>query len=108
VVDFPIVIGPLAEEELNGLRTYDHRAIRDAIAVHLSRDPLSASRHRKRLSPPPAEIMPELEIVFEGQVPEVWQLRVGSWRVIYVVTDGAVFIVRVVKKGRQTTGRALS
>ena len=71
MIEYPIVIGPLAEEELNELRGYDHRAIRDAIAVYLTHEPL----------------------------------RVGSWRVFYVVTDRTVFVLRVVRKGRQTTGQ---
>ena len=108
VIEYSIVIGPLAEEELNELRVYDHRAIRDAMALHLAREPLSASRHRKRLTPPPPELMPELEVVFEGRLPEAWQLRVGPWRVIYVVMDGMVYVLRVVRKGRRTTGQALS
>jgi len=108
VAAYKIVIGPLAEEELSELRAFDHRAILDAIASHLTWEPLVRSKHRKRLSPPPAALRPELDALFEGPTPEAWQLRVGAWRVIYVVAGKTTYIVRVIHKGGRTTDHALS
>jgi hypothetical protein len=60
VREYAIVIGPLAEQELRELRAFDQRAILDAIAVQLTRDPLSRSKNKKPLDPPPAVLVPEL------------------------------------------------
>jgi hypothetical protein len=108
VVTFHIVIGPLAQEELDELRTYDHRTIRDALALHLSRDALKRGKNRKRLALVPAELLPELEMLFDGPVPEAWQLRVREFRVIYVAVGMTVYVLRITKKGRRTTREALS
>jgi len=108
VPGYRVVIGPLAEEELSELRAFDHRAIRDAIAVHLTEKPLSPSKLRKRLTPPPSALLPELESLFDGPLPEAWQLRVGAWRIVYVVLGATTYVLRVVRKGRRTTDHALS
>jgi mRNA-degrading endonuclease RelE of RelBE toxin-antitoxin system len=108
VTAYSIIIGPLAHEELHELRVYDHRTIRDAMARHLLEAPNVESKTRKRLAPPPTELASELEVYFEGTMPEVWELRVGTWRVIYVVDGSTVYVLRVVKKGRRTTSQALS
>jgi len=38
----------------------------------------------------------------------MWQLRVRKWRVLYAVVGLVVYVVRVVEKGRKTTGEILS
>ena len=108
VPEYGIVIGPLAAEELAELRPFDHRAIRDAIADQLARQPLLRSKHRKPLAPPPAALRSQLETLFDGPVPEAWQLRVGAWRVIYVVAKKTTYVLRVIYKGGRTTDDALS
>jgi hypothetical protein len=49
-----------------------------------------------------------MQIYFPDKETPAWELRVGAWRVIYAVEEQVVYVPRIVKKGRQTTGQALS
>ena len=107
---YEIIFDPVADAELHALRAYDHRTIRDAIDEKLSTEPLVRTKGRKPLDPVPPEIEIEIKVYLDGLlVPEVWQLTVGAYRVLYVVIEGeTVYVLRVVLKGRLTTGEALS
>ena len=105
---YRIILGATAREELLGARPFERRTLESAIEVHLTDQPDLASRRRKRLRPPPVELAAYVEAVFGGATPEMWNLRVGGWRVVYAVERATVYVLRIVKKGRATTGYALS
>ncbi len=105
---YQIIIGPLALLELEALRVHDHRQVLDQINERLKHEPLVENRNRKPLSPVPSELVPELAPYFPDENPHAWELRVGPWRALYIVIEQTVHVVRVVKKGRRTTGHALS
>lgn len=105
---YQIILGPLAESELHEVRAYEHRRIIEAIEQRLQHEPLVENRNRKPLDPAPPEMASELEAYFPEGVPPMWELRIGSWRAIYGIRGQEVHILRIVKKGRTTTGRALS
>lgn len=103
---YEIVFARRAEDQILTLRTYDERRLRDAMAENLQHEPLVRTRNRK-----PLEITPELaafvaSLFADG--PPLWELRVGEWRIAYLVRGRVVIVLRVAKKGRKTTGEVLS
>ena len=65
---FRIEITPAAVDDLRGLRTYDQKAILDAIEDQLLHEPGRMTRNRKKLRP--------------NELAE-WELRVKHFRVFY-------------------------
>jgi hypothetical protein len=108
VTTYQIIYGLLAEEELGATRVFDHRRILAAIEAGLQNEPLVPSRNRKRIEPTPPELIPEIEKYLPTAEVEVWQLRVGAWRVIYAVAALNVYVIRIIFKGRRTTRDAVS
>lgn len=105
---YEIKLAAEAQSELAELRPYDASRILAAIDASLVHEPTTRSRNRKPLSPTPAELGELLPRLFPQGVAEVWQLRVGTWRVTYLVEAATVWILRIVDKGRKTTGRSLA
>jgi mRNA-degrading endonuclease RelE of RelBE toxin-antitoxin system len=82
---YRIELTPEAIDDLALLRPFDQRRIVSEIEAQLAHEPVSETRHRKRLRP--------------NRLAE-WELRVGAFRVYYDVltTDGAVKVVAVGRK----------
>jgi len=86
---FALEIVPAAEEELDRLRAHDARSIVDAIS-NLAWEAETATRNRKPLRKPLAGF-PEAS----------WEVRVGDYRVLYVVRkERVVRVLGVIFKGR--------
>jgi mRNA-degrading endonuclease RelE of RelBE toxin-antitoxin system len=80
----------LAADELDQLRTYDHRIVLDAIEEHLAYQPTVRTRRRKELT----NLTPSFE-----HVAPVWQLKVDDFRVFYAVDEHAHEVhVRAVRR----------
>jgi mRNA-degrading endonuclease RelE of RelBE toxin-antitoxin system len=88
---------PVAEDELNQLRSFDARSIVKAIR-ELRYGAEMVTRNRKPLTEP----LPS--------VPEAtWELRVGEHRVLYEVRKHRIVrMLRVILKGRLTMDEAAS
>ncbi len=94
---YDIAFEPLAEEEMEALRTFEHRRIMEAIAQQLCHEPTVETRNRKELKGAKAAFR------FD---PPLWELRVGQYRVFYDVDEKAKTVaIRSVRKKRpdQTT-----
>jgi hypothetical protein len=87
-----------AKAERDELRSFLRPVIEKAVGL-LGHDAETETLHRKRLS------------AAQGLTPEypeaIWQLRVGSHRVLYHVEGRTVRIPRVILKGRKTLGESL-
>jgi mRNA-degrading endonuclease RelE of RelBE toxin-antitoxin system len=103
---YEVILARQAEEEILGLRGYDQRRLRDAMANNLRHEPLMQTRNRKPLETRPELVAFVSELFADG--PPLWELRVGEWRVAYLVRGRQVLVLRVAKKGRKTTGEVLS
>lgn len=87
-----------AEAELAALRPFDQATILDAIEASLRHEPTKVSRNRKPVVP--TELLEEFGIT--------WELRVGDFRVFYdVVPPELVVVIRIVRKGTQSTEGSL-
>ena len=75
---YEIVVHEKAAEELEAFRAYDRRLIVEAIEKQLSDQPTVPTRRRKCL----LALTPQFE-----HVPPVWELRVGSFRVLTKPTE---------------------
>jgi mRNA-degrading endonuclease RelE of RelBE toxin-antitoxin system len=84
--------------ELEEVTAYQRAIIIDAIEKNLHYEPTTPSRNRK--------IMGRTGRALE--IGATWELRVDKFRVYYDVGPGAVVVIRVVEKGRNTTDRSLS
>jgi mRNA-degrading endonuclease RelE of RelBE toxin-antitoxin system len=94
---FEIIVHEAAVEELEALRMFDQRIIVDAIGEQLKHQPTVPTRRRKSLG--------ALALAFEN-VPPLWELRVGHFRVFYDVDKASNCVhVRAVrrKEPRQRT-----
>jgi mRNA-degrading endonuclease RelE of RelBE toxin-antitoxin system len=87
-----------AKEELRRLRSFLRPTVERAVGL-LAFEAEIEMRHRKRLRPD------------KGLPPEypdpLWELRIGEGRVLYTVEGRTVVILRVILKGRGTTGESL-
>jgi len=94
---FEIQIAESAKREMRAMRAFDRARVIAAIESQLSEEPTVETTNRKRLAP------------VEGDVAPLWELRVGDWRVFYDVIEAEVLVVvlRIVRKGRKTTGEVL-
>jgi mRNA-degrading endonuclease RelE of RelBE toxin-antitoxin system len=126
VSKYTVKISPRAEEDLLDLRAFDFVVITKAIEDKLGDEPLVRTKNRRPLDPTPEDLVRELLATRElvtafpeiaagikagldaGLGYQMWQLRVGKWRALYAVVGLVVYVVRVVEKGRKTTGEALS
>ena len=98
-VRYEIEFNQEALEDLQALRAFDQGVILDAIEASLRFEPLTPSRNRKLVIP--------VDITIEAGI--TWELRVGEFRVYYDVDPPAmVVVIRIVQKGRQTTGGSLT
>jgi mRNA interferase RelE/StbE len=80
---FNITITEDAERQLRGLEARAQRIVEDAVFAKLTNDPTTATRSVKRLRPNPfAE----------------FELRVGTWRVLYNVEEATVVVLLVGRK----------
>ena len=87
---YEISITPSALGELKEIEAYYRRQITEAIDARLRHEPTVETRKRKLL----AGIEPDFE-----NVPPIWQLRVGDFRVFYDVDEsGNTVIVRAVRE----------
>jgi hypothetical protein len=106
---YQIIFERRAEGELLAARPFDQRRIMAAIATSLRHEPLAQTKNRK-----PLRVIPDLATYLHqlfpdgAETPPPWELRVGAWRVTYVVRGREVWVLRVVQKGRKTTSEALS
>ena len=85
---YEVILKPDAENDLDGVRKYEARWIADAIERHLTREPEKVSRSRiKRL---------------RGRQPADYRLRVGDFRVFYMVDadESTVLVLRILHKER--------
>lgn len=92
-----------AQEELDGLRAFDHRRVLEAISLHLRDQPNIATRLRKNLGD-------GMTADFE-YVPPLWELKVGEYRVFYEVDEAQkVVVVHAVrlKPPSKTTAEVLN
>jgi hypothetical protein len=88
---------PRAEAELEAIHVFDSRPIVQAVR-ELAHQAETETRNRKPLLHP-IEDVPQAS----------WEVRVVEHRVLYEVKEGqTVRILRVILKGRQTTGEAVS
>ena len=96
---YEIRIGEGAEAELRRLRVFDQRIIVAAIREHLTDEPTTETKRRKRL-------VPTAETEAAGVA---WELKVGAFRVYYAVneTEVVVLVVKIERKGRKTTKETL-
>lgn len=79
-----------AASELRSIRAYDRRRILDEIEVQLLHQPTVETRNRKSL----VGLSPSFE-----HVSQVWELRVGDYRVFYDVnSDATTVYVRAVRR----------
>jgi mRNA-degrading endonuclease RelE of RelBE toxin-antitoxin system len=75
---FTIRFAEGVQEDFRRLRAYDRRIVLEAIETHLVYEPHVETRQRKLLH----NLVPPFEVI-----PPIWQLRVGSWRVLYDVNE---------------------
>ena len=75
---FTIVFAKRVKEDLKGLRAYDRRLLLDTIERQLTQTPNVATTQRKLLH----HLVPPFEAI-----PPIWQLRVGTFRVFYDVSE---------------------
>jgi mRNA-degrading endonuclease RelE of RelBE toxin-antitoxin system len=96
---FTVKIEPSAWEDLEQIRVFDRRRIVQAIDDQLSFEPTVRTRNRKMLG--------EFRASFDGDLP-LWELRVGQFRVLYVVDEEIVSVRRILTKPpHQTTEQVL-
>jgi mRNA-degrading endonuclease RelE of RelBE toxin-antitoxin system len=81
---FAIEITDYAYDEVQAIKPYYRRRIIDSIFGQLSNQPTVETRNRKILS----GVQPS----FEHKLP-VWELRVGSYRVYYDVSEESMTVV---------------
>jgi mRNA-degrading endonuclease RelE of RelBE toxin-antitoxin system len=102
-VAYAIDYSEQAQEDLAALRGFDRATIMDAISANLKYEPTVETRNRKRLE----RVLPA-GMLDTAQGNEVWELRVGDFRVYYdVEPETKVLVIRVVEKGRLTTEGSL-
>jgi mRNA-degrading endonuclease RelE of RelBE toxin-antitoxin system len=88
---FEVELSEGAQEELDGLRAFDHRRVLESIASQLTNQPNVETRNRKRLGD-------GLTAKFE-YIPPLWELRVGKFRVFYEIDEpGLRVIVHAVRE----------
>jgi mRNA-degrading endonuclease RelE of RelBE toxin-antitoxin system len=96
---FTVKIEPSALEELKNIRVFDRRQIEQAIDDQLSHEPTVRTRNRKMLGGVRASSADDLPL---------WELRVGQFRVIYVIDEEIVLVRRIfTKPPHQTTEQVL-
>jgi mRNA-degrading endonuclease RelE of RelBE toxin-antitoxin system len=86
---FAIEFSEDAERHVKRLSSHDRTIVLDAIELHLTHEPMVATRHRKLLRPNPLAD---------------WELRVGDFRVFYnvEVDRGIVLVLAVGTKVHNT------
>jgi mRNA-degrading endonuclease RelE of RelBE toxin-antitoxin system len=77
---YEIQVHESATREIEILRVFDQRIVMDAIEKHLTNQPVTPTRRRKRLD----ALAPDFE-----HTPPVWELRVADFRVFYDVDEGS-------------------
>lgn len=93
---YDIVVHELAVKELESLRAFDQRRVLADIREQLADQPAVPTRRRKCLI--------DLTPSFEHELP-VWELRVGTFRVFYDVSDNEKRVhIRAVRR-KQTQQR---
>ena len=86
---FTVKIELSAVEDLERIRVFDRRRIVQAIDDQLIHQPNARTRNRKMLEGVPASFSDELLL---------WELRVGEFRVLYVVGEEIVSVRRILTK----------
>ena len=66
------------EDDLKKVGVHDRRRVLDSIEIQLSHQPTVSAKNRK--------ILVDLTPAWEAN-PPIWELRVGAYRVIYVVDE---------------------
>lgn len=79
------------DADLDNIPAYDAAAVGSRVRL-LAYQAEVAARNRRRLAAP-VSWCPDA----------TWQLRVGSYRILYRVDGGNVHVLRVIFKGRKTT-----
>jgi hypothetical protein len=77
---YEIIFVPIAQSQLDAMRTYETRRVLEAIEENLVHEPLVRTRNRKEIN------LSGLSVGFEFEAP-LWELRVGEWRVFYNVKE---------------------
>lgn len=98
---FDLIVAPSAVREMNDLRPFVRRQIRDAIVQQLPFEPTKPARNRKMLA------IEEASFDFS---PPLWELRIGDHRVFYDVdlVDEVVYVRSVrLKPPHHTTDEVL-
>jgi plasmid stabilization system protein ParE len=103
---YEIVFARQAEEEILAQREFEQRRLCRSVGENLRYEPLVRTRNRKPLATTPDLVAFVSSLFPDG--PPLWELRIGEWRVAYLVRGHEVIILRVVKKGRRTIGEVLS
>ena len=86
---FTVIIEPSAVKDLKEIRVFDRRRIVQAIDEQLIHQPNVRTRNRKMLEGVPASFSDELLL---------WEMRVGDFRVLYVVEEEIVSVRRILTK----------
>jgi len=87
-----------SKAELRAVRSFSRLPIEKAVA-DLRYAAESTTRNRKRL-----DLVRGLPA---GYPDPTWEVRVGEWRVLYCVEGRTVTVLRVILKGRRSTGESL-
>jgi len=87
---FAIEYSPDAVDHLGTLSKRDQQKVVDQIDLHLTHQPTLATRNRKKLRP---NLLAE------------WELRVGEFRVYYVVRDSPTPLVWIIAIGKKVGNR---
>jgi len=97
---YRVLLIPSAYHELHALRASERRRVAEAIRQALRSQPAVPTRNRKLLRGRRSLKAPPLE---------VWELRVGAYRVFYDVDEDTrqVTVRAVRRKGRRTTEEVL-
>ncbi|MFP4438790.1 MAG: type II toxin-antitoxin system RelE family toxin [Chloroflexaceae bacterium] len=77
---FIVIIKPDAEDDIQYYRVNEQRIIIDGIKTHLTAEPDTATKRKKKLRPNP--IAP-------------WELRVDIYRVFYAIHGTTVYVVAI-------------
>jgi len=87
-----------ARQERRRLRSFLRPAVERAVGL-LEFQAEIETRHRKRI---------RRDQGLPSEYPDpTWELRVGEHRVLYAVEERTVIVLRVILKGRKTTGEIL-
>jgi len=89
-MSFEIEYSPDAVDHLRMLSKRDQKRVVDQVELHLTHQPMLATRNRKKLRP---NLLAD------------WELRVGQLRVYYVVRESPTPLVSIIAIGKKVGNR---